>query len=490
MFAVMFLAIALELIASMGSFGALVAQNMYTNSAAGWYVRLDWTAVYSYAVTVLSIIASFSFTVGAIVRNASGNKRTCAAWFNQFAIFLLSFVMSVLWVVIAGFAYRNPLPMRYPCNIFQHLRGSLEMLGLASGKSLVEEGGLLVGICQSSKAFLVLAGIGLGLWILILVLSCVAMVTGLEPPKKKASSHVYNYSSHKHGHAHSHGPANSSQNSASHHHHADLAVCNEEQCLPANAQAQQPAYPPAAAAPHNGRQDLPVSRNPRGQPRPINWRATNICNVPNCRLPNCRQKSPPLTRAHTHHRHRHSDTSNIAKTPSLPLVLPPRQIAEVDRSIIYTGKKVVIANSASVDAFAADGYNQDILPRGIPTNTNIGQTKSQRLHQHGSQQIDDEDDSVNGENEAEVQNNQFVHSHSHSHTDALGHGETGRASSHYDDDDGEYTGEYADHHQNRQHVHHHHHPSQHSEARFRHTHKTHADNGCVSCLCVITRLSI
>ncbi|KAJ2255539.1 hypothetical protein GGI13_001571 [Coemansia sp. RSA 455] len=63
------------------------------------------------------------------------------------------------------------------------------MLGLVSGKSLIEEGGLLVGICQSSKAFLVLAGISLGLWILIFISSCAAMVTGLDPPKKGSSTH-------------------------------------------------------------------------------------------------------------------------------------------------------------------------------------------------------------------------------------------------------------------------------------------------------------
>ncbi|KAJ1642667.1 hypothetical protein LPJ64_005503, partial [Coemansia asiatica] len=135
--------VVLELIASMGTFGALVAQNLYTNSAAGWYIRLDWTAVYTYAVSIFSILISFSLTVGALARNASDSKRTCSGWFNPFAIFLTSFILSVLWVVIAGFAYRNPLPMRYPCDIFRHLRGSLEMLGLTSGKSLVEEGGLL-----------------------------------------------------------------------------------------------------------------------------------------------------------------------------------------------------------------------------------------------------------------------------------------------------------------------------------------------------------
>ncbi|KAJ2338080.1 hypothetical protein GGF43_006959, partial [Coemansia sp. RSA 2618] len=78
--------------------------------------------------------------------------------------------------------------MHYPCDIFRHLRYSLEMLGMASGKSLIEEGGLLVGICQSSKAFLVLAGIGLGLWIFIMVSSCAAMATGLGPKKKQAES--------------------------------------------------------------------------------------------------------------------------------------------------------------------------------------------------------------------------------------------------------------------------------------------------------------
>ncbi|KAJ2744362.1 hypothetical protein GGI20_003019 [Coemansia sp. BCRC 34301] len=189
MFAVLFLAILLELLASMGTFGALVAQNLYTNSAAGWYVRLDWTAVYTYAVSILSVIITFGMAIGALTRGATGSKRQCSVLFNPFGLFIFGFIFSVLYVVIAGFAYRNPLPMKYPCDIFRHLRGSLEMLGLVSGRSLIEEGGLLVGICQSSKAFLVLAGISLGLWILIFLSSCAAMVTGLDPPKKGSSTH-------------------------------------------------------------------------------------------------------------------------------------------------------------------------------------------------------------------------------------------------------------------------------------------------------------
>ncbi|KAI9501629.1 hypothetical protein BX070DRAFT_228161 [Coemansia spiralis] len=187
MFAIVFLAVVLELLASMGTFGALAAQNLYTNSAAGWYIRLDWTAVYAYAVTMLSIIVTLILVIGGLARGASKSGRACGFIFNSAALFIFGFVFSVLWVVIAGFAYRNPLPMKYPCDIFRHLRGSLEMLGLASGKSLIEEGGLLVGICQSSKAFLVLTGLGLGLWILIFVLSCATMITGLNPPGKSAS---------------------------------------------------------------------------------------------------------------------------------------------------------------------------------------------------------------------------------------------------------------------------------------------------------------
>ncbi|KAJ2369473.1 hypothetical protein H4S02_005186 [Coemansia sp. RSA 2611] len=187
MFAVLFSAIVLEMLASMGTFGALVAQNLFTNSASGWYVRLDWTAVYSYAVSILSVIITLCLAIGGLARGARGN-RGCGLLFSPFAIFVLGFIFSVLWVVIAGFAYRNPLPMHYPCDIFRHLRNSLEMLGMASGKSLIEEGGLLVGICQSSKAFLVLSGMGLGLWILILVSSCAAMATGLDPKKKADAS--------------------------------------------------------------------------------------------------------------------------------------------------------------------------------------------------------------------------------------------------------------------------------------------------------------
>ncbi|KAJ2121103.1 hypothetical protein IW147_004552 [Coemansia sp. RSA 720] len=186
MFAVLFGVIVLELLASMGTFGALVAQNLFTNSAAGWYVRLDWTAVYSYAVSIISIIVTFSLALGGLARGASGN-RGCGLLFNPFAIFLVGFIFTVLWVVIAGFAYRNPLPMHYPCDIFRHLRYSLEMLGMASGKSLIEEGGLLVGICQSSKAFLVLSGLGLGLWIVIMITSCAAMATGVGAKKNQES---------------------------------------------------------------------------------------------------------------------------------------------------------------------------------------------------------------------------------------------------------------------------------------------------------------
>ncbi|KAJ2763968.1 hypothetical protein IWQ56_004659 [Coemansia nantahalensis] len=138
----------------MGTFGALVAQNLFTNSAAGWSIRLDWTAIYTYVVSMVSVIASFCLAVGALTRGAPAERRRCTLLFNPFAIFVMAFVFSILWVVIAGFAYRNPLPMKYPCDIFRHLRNSLQMLGIMSGKSLVEEGGLLVGICQSSKAFL------------------------------------------------------------------------------------------------------------------------------------------------------------------------------------------------------------------------------------------------------------------------------------------------------------------------------------------------
>ncbi|KAJ2139537.1 hypothetical protein IW139_000461 [Coemansia sp. RSA 353] len=186
MFGVLFGAIVLELLASMGTFGALVAQNLFTNSASGWYVRLDWTAVYSYAVSIISIIITFSLTLGGLARGASGS-RGCGLLFNPFAIFLLGFIFTVLFVVIAGFAYRNPLPMHYPCDIFRHLRNSLEMLGMASGKSLIEEGGLLVGICQSSKAFLVLSGISLGMWIVITITSCAAMATGVGSKKNVES---------------------------------------------------------------------------------------------------------------------------------------------------------------------------------------------------------------------------------------------------------------------------------------------------------------
>ncbi|KAJ2714791.1 hypothetical protein H4R19_001543 [Coemansia spiralis] len=187
MFAILFAAIVFELLASMGTFGALVAQNLFTNSAAGWYIRLDWTAVYAYVVSMMSVIASFFLAIGALTRGAPAGRRHCSLLFNPFAIFVLAFVFSVLWVVIAGFAYRNPLPMKYPCDIFRHLRNSLQMLGIMSGKSLIEEGGLLVGICQSSKAFLVLTGLGLGFWILILVSSCAAMAVGLGPSKKGAT---------------------------------------------------------------------------------------------------------------------------------------------------------------------------------------------------------------------------------------------------------------------------------------------------------------
>ncbi|KAJ1735762.1 hypothetical protein LPJ61_000359 [Coemansia biformis] len=154
MFAVLFAAIVLELLASMGTFGALVAQNLFTNSAAGWYVRLDWTAVYAYVVSMLSVIFSFSLAIGGLTRGSPAGQRRCSLLFNPFGIFVLAFVFSILWVIIAGSAYRNPLPMKYPCDIFRHLRNSLQMLGIMSGKSLIEEGGLLVGICQSSKAFL------------------------------------------------------------------------------------------------------------------------------------------------------------------------------------------------------------------------------------------------------------------------------------------------------------------------------------------------
>ncbi|KAJ2777727.1 hypothetical protein H4R18_004993 [Coemansia javaensis] len=140
MFAVLFSAVVLELLASMGTFGALAAQNLFTNSAAGWYVRLDWTAVYTYAVSMLSVIVSFSLALGGLTRSAPPGKRCCSLLFSPLAIFVTAFVFSILWVVIVGSAYRNPLPMKYPCDIFRHLRGSLQMLGLVSGRSLIDEG--------------------------------------------------------------------------------------------------------------------------------------------------------------------------------------------------------------------------------------------------------------------------------------------------------------------------------------------------------------
>ncbi|KAJ1965356.1 hypothetical protein GGI12_000834 [Dipsacomyces acuminosporus] len=184
MFSTLFTIITFELLASMGTFGALVAQHVYTNSAAGWYVRLDWTVIYTYIVTIFSTIISFFILVGGLTRGTPNGVHYCTCLFHPFMLFVFSFIFSVLWVVIAGFAYRNPLPMKYPCGVFRHLRTSLEMLGLSSGKSLVEEGGLLVGICQSSKAFLVFTGIGLSLWVLTLVLSCAGMTAGLGKPKK------------------------------------------------------------------------------------------------------------------------------------------------------------------------------------------------------------------------------------------------------------------------------------------------------------------
>lgn len=196
MYAALLLAIGMELLASMGTFGALVAQNLYTRSAAGWDIILDWSAVYTYAVSILSIVACICLAIAAAVGAMPGKKRCCARIFTSVGIFVVAFVFSILYVVIAGVAYRNPLPMKYPCNIFRHLQGSLVRLGLVSGKSLIDVGGLLVGICQSSKAFLILAGISLGFWILILVLACGSMATGLDPPSKKKKGGS-SYSSHR-----------------------------------------------------------------------------------------------------------------------------------------------------------------------------------------------------------------------------------------------------------------------------------------------------
>ncbi|KAJ1950464.1 hypothetical protein EC988_004378 [Linderina pennispora] len=169
----------------MGTFGALVAQHLYTNSATGWYIHLNWTFVYSYIVTIFSTIIAFFLMLGALVRGTPHAGKYCTCLFHSAGLFLFGFIFSVLWIVIVSFAYRNPLPIHYPCDIFRHLRANLTMLGLSSGKSVIEEGGLLVGICQASKAFLVLAGIGLAFWILIFVLSCVAMTVGLDNPQAK-----------------------------------------------------------------------------------------------------------------------------------------------------------------------------------------------------------------------------------------------------------------------------------------------------------------
>ncbi|PIA17388.1 hypothetical protein COEREDRAFT_86374 [Coemansia reversa NRRL 1564] len=188
MFSILYSAIVLELLTSIGVFGALVAQNMFTNSAAGWYVGLDWTAIYTYAISIFSIITCFILALAGLARRASGSCQCCFHLFNPFGIFVIALLHSILWIVIAGFSYRNPLPIKYPCNIFHHLQRNLQRLSFISGKTIIEEDGFLVGICQSSKAFLVLAGIGLGLWIVILISSCGAMVAGLGSTKKDTSS--------------------------------------------------------------------------------------------------------------------------------------------------------------------------------------------------------------------------------------------------------------------------------------------------------------
>ncbi|KAI9473008.1 hypothetical protein BX667DRAFT_499362 [Coemansia mojavensis] len=407
MFAVLFGAIVLQLLASMGTFGALVAQNLFTNSAAGWYIRLDWTAVYTYAVSILSVIVSFCLAIAGLTRGASGN-RGCGFLFNSFGIFVIAFIFSILWVVIAGFAYRDPLPLQYPCDIYRHLRYSLEMLGMASGKSLVEEGGLLVGICQSSKAFLVLAGIGLGLWIFILVSSCAAIATGGSKSSKQSTSGSSKKSVSSIRSALSrlrrHGintqqlpmPATYARAPES----GQIARTPSRLAYPAQAaSADQPTSLPLNTRYIDRRQATYVRPRPVANSHTKPFQSTTYQCPPSCAY------------------HGNSDNLQVNDQPAQPL-------RNDNSTVLRTGPEVQAASGLN-DAFVTDGYSRDISPRP-------DQPRSSTKQSPANHPIDDDSREMGHDNNEDVE-----HGVVYEHEDGNGY------SVRYSPDDGH---EYIHHH--------------------------------------------
>ncbi|KAI8324997.1 hypothetical protein GQ54DRAFT_36182 [Martensiomyces pterosporus] len=400
LFSVLFFIIILQLLASMGTFGALVAQNVYTNSAAGWYVRLDWTAVYTYVVTIFSSIFSFLLMIGGLTRGAPGGAKYCSSLFHPFALFVFSFIFSVLWVVIAGFAYRNPLPMRYPCDIFRHLRRNLEMLGLASGKSLVEEGGLLVGICQASKAFLVLTGIGLGLWVLILVLSCGAMTTGFDSPHKGGAAYgsrrslrsvlTNRFRRDRYAGSHGHPPPVAP-------HYVDTAAGPAAAAPRASSRL---APPPPVARSHR---DRPARSGSRAAPVPAPTRLHRNANTKNAGG-NAREYSrhaPRKTDGYLEPRHSPPSRSyqpaqgaqpapRSAGSGSRAPSRQPRAISPADDTgddnDIAAARPNGLADPA--DAFASDDHEHEFSPRALSASSD----RRYRSNYRARQTIDDEGD--------------------------------------------------------------------------------------------------
>ncbi|KAJ1918403.1 hypothetical protein H4219_002629 [Mycoemilia scoparia] len=165
---ILFGLVVLEFLVSIGTFVGLIIQNVYTNRAIGGPIHLDWTTCYTYAISILSALVCILLAIGGLFRMIPGIGRACFFLFHPVLNFALGVIFSALWIVIAVFIYKDPMPMFYPCGLLKK--------DWRSGSELEWIGYDLVKVCESSKAFLVLAGIGLALWLLIMVCAFVELL--------------------------------------------------------------------------------------------------------------------------------------------------------------------------------------------------------------------------------------------------------------------------------------------------------------------------
>ncbi|KAJ1674454.1 hypothetical protein EV182_003239 [Spiromyces aspiralis] len=182
-----FILVVLEFLVSLGTFVALVAENIQLNQLQGFPVRLNGTVTYAYAVSVLSTLATLLLVIGGIIRALPGIGRVLFVFFHPILISIAGVVFSVLWAVVAGLVYKHSLPIEYSCQLLRRLWGLPDdngddddnnNNGSFGGTRFIEE---TVSSCHANKAFLVLGGLALAFWLLIMIASLLASCIGASP---------------------------------------------------------------------------------------------------------------------------------------------------------------------------------------------------------------------------------------------------------------------------------------------------------------------